>query len=131
MTIYKFPENIPLNLVFCGFNDDTARAIICAAKWLDKNPKFEPKFEQVFNVILNANEETKAMTAEVFKQSDAPDNHGIPILGVNFSMYAVAVTTIKKFGFDQYLKLLLMSGSERKHRHTDYFKWGQRKAGKI
>ena len=109
MSDYKFPDNItvlPVEMV--GQCDDTRKAIIEAAKWLDEHPDFTPKFTRVCNVVLADNDETVAMTKEVFKRACLPGNDDIclpfPNAGGDFTSYALAVASIVHYGgFDKYI----------------------------
>ena len=67
--------------------EETDKALSQAKKWMIEHPDFEPKFEKVFNVILNADDDTKNMTAEVMKAGDVDTDSP----AFDFGQYAIGV----------------------------------------
>ena len=110
---YKYPDSFEFEPSFI-IGGKTKEAIVCAAKYMDEHPDIDPKFEQVFNVLLNADKETVSMTKAVFdmagiKESTTP----VPLLDeVCFPIYARAVITIKHIGWDGYIKAISAKETE-------------------
>ena len=72
--------------------EETDKALSQAKKWMLEHPDFEPKFEKLFNVILNANDETKNMTLEVMEAGDVDTESP----AFDFGQYAIGVLDYKK-----------------------------------
>ncbi len=109
-TVYKIPDDIKISPIECLASDGKTRRVIeAAASWLDNHLDFEPKFAQVFNVILADNEETKQMTQEVYELAgikEGGNTFNLPLMNVDFSTYCVAVGAIHKAGWDNYIEAL-------------------------
>ena len=104
---HEFPKDFEFNPFLLGAGGGrTKEAIVRAAEYMDKNPKIQPKFEQVFNVILNADDETKTMTKEIFDDIGMKESPCSFFDDVCFPIYAKAVVTIKEHGWDEYIKAI-------------------------
>jgi len=103
----KLPEEVKFAQDVFFNKADLIKLIETAANWMDKNPDFTPRFSKVANVILNDNAETRDMTQEIYKLADIEGDQGSLAPDMMFYHYAIAVTLIKKEGFDGYVKLRL------------------------
>ncbi len=115
---YQFPTDLKISPLECLASDNKTRRVIeAAADWLDDHPDFEPKFAQLFNVVLADNEETKVMTQEVYKMAGIKEdkcNINLPLMDVDFTTYCVAVSAIYKVGWDRYIEALYKKGEHKK-----------------
>ncbi len=108
---YEYPPGLKISFVeSLALDRDTRLAISTAADWLKENPDFEPKFEQLFNVVLAKDKATVAMTNEVFKRAGVDVDDFLPhmpLLGVDFTTYCIAVTQIYHIGWSGYITNLI------------------------
>ena len=108
MAKYTFP--LGTKLFSCDFylfkEEKTVQAICYAAEWIDNNPNVDIKYERLFNVILASNDETVALTKEVYEACNVKSCVESFFDEIDFGTYAIAMTFIKLHGWIKYIQYL-------------------------
>lgn len=105
---FQYPEGTHVGgMMMLSDQDEMQLALRKAAAIMEAEPEFTPSFTQFANVVVNTGEEDAAFSKRC--TDHLPEGDHI----FDFAVFAYSVLTIKRVGWDGYLKLL----AERKTDH--------------